>query len=225
MEFSTIYKLLFFLILLMFTGACTSNNSSDEHIAETNFISAAEEEVRLLESGIQQVPLWSSHWKSIVPHFNKQNFVYSKTDSLDQIERPEKLYIGSESPFYPFLKTHPEGEGVVDIYSYKVVFPEEGVPYFSPDSEVTYFKSNGMRERLLFMGPSGVFEDAVWLSSEVLLIVGNFESEIGISPIAWLIYPKLGKVTQYENALHSQIYTRESYLIKRFSSLKTQNGV
>lgn len=222
---SAISKLFIFVFTLIFFGACTSEKSSDENIVETHSLSAAEEEKQLLEVGIQQLSSWSSHWKSIAPDFDVRSFVYSRTDSLEQIERPEELHIGIESPFYPFLKNHPDGGGVVDIYSYKVVFPEEGTPYFNPDAEVTYFKSDGMRERLLFMGPSGVFEDAVWLTSEALLVVGHFENEEGISPKAWIIYPETAKVSQYDNPLHSKTYTRESFLTKRFSSLKKRDGV
>lgn len=222
---SAIYKLIIFVFALIFFGACTSEKLSEENIAESNSLSAAEEEKQLLEIGIQQLSSWSTHWKSNAPDFNLQSFTYSRTDSIEQIERPEELHIGSESPFFPYLKKNPDGEGVVDIYSYKVVFPEEGNPYFNPDAEVTYFRSDGMRERLLFMGPSGVFEDAVWLTSEVLLVVGHFEDEAGISPKAWIIYPETAKVSQYDNPLHSKTYTRESFLTKRFSRLKTQDGV
>lgn len=225
MDSSDISKVFILVFLLACFGACTSEKSSEENISETNSISAAEEEKQLLEIGIQQLSSWSSHWKSNAPDFNLQSFVYSRTDSLEQIERPEENHIGSESPFFPYLKKHPEGEGVVDIYSYKVVFPEKGTPYFNPDAEVTYFKSDGMRERLLFMGPSGVFEDAVWLTSEALLVVGHFESEKGVSPKAWIIYPKSGKVSQYDNSLHTKSYIRESFLTRRFSSLKTEDGV
>ncbi|AFL85921.1 hypothetical protein Belba_3419 [Belliella baltica DSM 15883] len=222
---NNIFKLFLLVFILVYFGACTSEKSSEENISETNSISAAEEEKQLLEIGIQQLSSWSSHWKSNAPDFNLQGFVYSRTDSLEQIQRPEEIHIGSESPFFPFLKKHPEGDGVVDIYSYKVVFPETGEPYFNPDAEVTYYKSDGMRERLLFMGPSGVFEDAVWLSSEALLVVGHFESENGVSPKVWIIYPKSGVVSQYDNPLHTKSYIRESFLIKRFSSLETTDGV
>lgn len=220
-----ISKVFIFLLLLGSFGACTSEKSSEENVTDMNSIPAAEEEKQLIEIGIQQLSSWSSHWKSNAPDFNSQSFIYSRTDSLEQIERPEEIHIVKDSPFFPYLKEHPEGEGVVDIYSYKVVFPEEGTPYFNPDAEVTYFKSDGMRERLLFMGPSGVFEDAVWLTSDALLVVGHFESEKGVSPKAWIIYPKRGQVSQYDNPLHTKSYIRESFLTKRFSRLKKQDGV
>jgi hypothetical protein len=216
---NAISKILVFVFIGTFFGACTSEKLKEENSIEITSLSFLEEEKQLLELGQQQLSSWSSHWKSKVPDFNWQSFTYSRIDSVERIERPEELQIGSGSPFFSYLKKNPEGHGVVDIYSYKLVFPEEGKPYFNPDAEVTYFRSDGMRERLLFMGPSGCFEDAVWLTSEVLMVVGNFESEKGISPKAWIIYINKGIVSQYDHSLYSKSYNRESFLIKRFSGL------
>ncbi|MCH7401960.1 bifunctional isocitrate dehydrogenase kinase/phosphatase [Belliella kenyensis] len=183
------------------------------------------EEEQLLTSGFQQLTDWTAHWKLQMPDFNLGEFKLSRIDTIETIERPEENFITQGNPFFPFLKYHPEGKGTVDIYSYKITFPEEGKPYFNPDSEVTYFRSDGMRERLLFIGPSGAFEDAVWLNSEALLVVGHFESETGVSPKAWIIYPEGQLIYQYETSLTTSSYTREGFLTKRFSVEKQSNGI
>ncbi|MFD2037377.1 bifunctional isocitrate dehydrogenase kinase/phosphatase [Belliella marina] len=221
------YKFINFLLLLSLYAfiACSPDGKNDEIANDKGVLDGLDEEEQLLEIGFQKLSDWIRHWKSIDPKFNVKDFGYSRRDTVEGIERPEELHISQGNPLYPYLKKQPEGEGVVDIYSYKVVYPTEGKAYFNPDSEVTYFRSDGMRERLLFMGPSGAFEDMVWLSAEALLVVGHFEDEIGISPKAWIIYPKEGLISQFDNPLKSQSYKRESFLVKRFTGVSLENGL
>ncbi|MCH7414208.1 bifunctional isocitrate dehydrogenase kinase/phosphatase [Belliella sp. R4-6] len=212
------------LIALISIFSCSSKNDENEVSKEGKPYSGLDEETQLLGMGFQKLSEWSRHWKSVDSDFELGTFKFSRKDTIESIERPEELYITQGSPFYPYLKKQPDGQGVVDIYSYKIVFPEEGNPYFNPDSEVTYFRTDGMRERLLFMGPSGAFEDMVWLTSDILLVVGHFEDENGVSPKAWLIYPKDGIVTQYDSPISSKEYKRESFLLKRFTGVSLVNG-
>mgnify|MGYP006181590611 CR=1 FL=1 len=220
-------KIIHFLVLFSLISilSCSSKNDGDDVSKEEKTHAGMDEEAQLLEVGFQKLSTWSRHWKSVDSDFNLSAFEFSRKDTIEGIERPEELHITQGSPFYPHLKKQPDGKGVVDIYSYKIVFPEEGSPYFNPDSEVTYFRADGMRERLLFMGPSGAFEDMVWLTSDILLVVGHFEDENGVSPKAWLIYPKDGIVTQYDNSLQSKEYKRESFLLKRFTGVSLVNGL
>ncbi len=207
------------LTLLLFSigiYACGNNSDQVEEIVDTE-VTQELEEVQLLEIGFQQLSDWAAHWKTQESGFSLTSFELSRTDSIDRIERPEENFITQGNPFYPYLLQNPEGKGEVDIYSYKIVYPEQGRPYFNPDSEVTYFRSDGMRERLLFIGPSGAFEDGMWLSADALLVVGHFEDEEGVSPKAWIIYPESGMVSQYDNPLSSKTYSRESFLTKRFT--------
>ncbi|SNS20829.1 hypothetical protein SAMN06295967_105106 [Belliella buryatensis] len=216
MMLSPLLRFSIFSIVMILIYACGGDQKEGENEAVSKVHIPIEEE-QLLEIGFQQLQQWSAHWKAAEGSFNLKDFQLSRRDSIDRIERPEENFITKGNPFYPYLLEHPEGEGTVDIYSYKIVYPEQGRPYFNPDSEVTYFRADGMRERLLFIGPSGAFEDAVWLNNEALLVVGHFEDEQGVSPKAWVIYPEPGLISQYDNPLHSQSYGRESFLTKRFT--------
>ena len=216
MKLSSWFHLSILIIFSIILFACDGANKEGEKIVDPE-VQIPIEEAQLLDIGFQHLQQWVAHWKGVEPTFNLKDFQLSRTDSIDRIERPEENFITAGNPFFPYLLEHPEGEGTVDIYSYKIVYPEQGKPYFNPDSEVTYFRADGMRERLLFIGPSGAFEDAVWLNNEALLVVGHFEDEQGVSPKAWVIYPEAGLISQYDNPIHSQTYGRESFLTKRFT--------
>ena len=107
----------------------------------------------------------------------------------------------------------------MDIYSYKVVIPEEDKVSFNPDSEVIYFKSNGMRERLLFMGPSGGFEEAVWINPELLMVTGFFEDEQGTTPKIWLINPTEQVYFEYIHPFHTTQYPKTKYLVEKLENI------
>ncbi|WP_241347626.1 bifunctional isocitrate dehydrogenase kinase/phosphatase [Belliella filtrata] len=210
--------------LMLLVWSCGSSNEETSLDATITGEESLEEK-QLLENGFQQLTEWTAHWKRQVPGFDLHDFKLSRVDSIETIERPEENFITKGNAFFAYLKDQPDGKGTVDIYSYKITFPEEGKPYFNPDSEVTYFRSDGMRERLLFIGPSGAFEDAIWLNSEALLVVGHFESDAGVSPKAWIIYPESQLIHQYESNLTTDDYRREGFLTKRFSVEKQSDGV
>ncbi len=204
--------------ILVFFIACSSETEKKED-AEEPELSVTEEEMQLLEVGLHQLQSWREFWRSHESSFGTTDFVLERTDNFEQLEWPEENYIVSGSPFHPYLLPNPEGKGVVDIYSYKIVYPENGGPFLNPDSEVIYFKENGMRERLLFMGPSGIFEDAVWVSSDHLLVAGFFEAEAGITPKIWLIDTEDYKLSVFKNSVFTTKYPKEGYLRKKLNTL------
>ncbi|WP_304518262.1 bifunctional isocitrate dehydrogenase kinase/phosphatase [Cecembia rubra] len=167
-------------VVLMF-WSCASDRSSQESVSDIQNGEILEEQI-LVENGLQQIKQWSDYWKEKSPTFNPAAFTLERKETFEELEWPEENPIVSGNPFYPYLLPNPEGKGVVDIYSYKVFVPAEGKPGFQPDSEVIFFKENGMRERLLFIGPSGGFEEAVWVSPDKLLVAGYCEEEEGVSP-------------------------------------------
>jgi hypothetical protein len=221
-RFSPSRFLIGYLILL---GSCTSQNEKKEETAENNTISKEEEYGQLLASGLQQLGGWTQHWKAEEPAFDLAAFEMSREIPYEVLEWPEENFIQQDHPLYKYLVPNPEGLGVVDIYSYKVVRPEEAEVSFNPDSEVIYFKSNGMRERLMFMGPSGGFEEAVWVSPEHLLVAGFFEEEGGITPKIWLIIPEESKYLTFKNPLHTTDYSKTGYLTKKLQNIEFSNGV
>jgi hypothetical protein len=206
----------FILMLLFFS--CTSKEENSEQVFDANSESAIQER-KMLEAGVQQLSDWILFWKGVDPSFDPSVFELERKEQFEELEWPEENYIVPDSPFYPYLLPNPDGGGFVDIYSYKVFVPTEGKPGFQPDSEVIYFKSNGMRERLLFIGPSGGFEDALWVSPEHLLVAGFFEEEEGVTPKLWIIDTVNKKYSIYKHPFHTTNYAKEGYLRKRLNNL------
>ncbi len=207
------------LLSLACLNSCTFQKEKSEDIILVSEISKEEERRQLLSIGLQQIPNWGSFWKKIDPAFDLSGFELSREISYESLEWPEENHIQPGSPFYKYLIPHPEGDGVVDIYSYKVVIPEEDKVSFNPDSEVIYFKSNGMRERLLFMGPSGGFEEAVWISPELLMVTGFFEDELGTTPKIWLINPEEQVYFEYIHPYHTTQYPKTKYLKEKLENI------
>ncbi len=179
----------------------------------------AEEALQLINSGLQQLPNWISYWKRADSGFDPTAFTLGKEEIYEQLEWPEENFINEQHHFFPYLLPQPEGEGVVDIYSYKIVYPEEKKPFLNPDSEVIFFKSNGMRERLLFMGPSGTFDEAKWVSPDHLMVTGRFETVEGVTPKIWLIIPSKSKYYVFDHPLISQTIPKDGYLKEKFSQI------
>ena len=207
------------LLALAVLTACSFQKEKAEENAGGNLVSKETEMAQLLEGGIQQIPNWQAHWRSIDKSFDPGAFQVYKELEYDDLEWPEENPIQSDSPFFPHLVHHPEGGGAVDIFSYKVVIPVEGTPGFEPDSEVIYFKSNGMRERLLFIGPSGGFQEAVWVSSDYLMVAGFFEEEDGFAPVLWLINVNDRNYTLYSNPTRVSRYPFTQYLEKKLKNI------
>ncbi len=219
LPFFSKYRILLLLFLCGLAVSCTSENEKSEEIEEPKALAAEEKDMELIRNGIQQLPEWVNFWKRNEPSFNPDNFTFIRGFSYEKLEWPEENYIVPENRFYPYLIYHPEEEGVVDLYSYKVAFSEEGKPYFNPDSEVIFFKKDGMRERLMFIGPSGAFEEAVWVSPDHLLVAGNFEEEGGVRPMLWLIFPEENRYLNFESPVLSNTYKTEDYLKKKLDKI------
>jgi len=207
------------ILSLVLIGGCTFQKEKSEEIISEKSISQEEEFTQLLSSGLQQISQWGTAWKKVDPRFDLTKFSMSREVTYESLEWPEENFIQPGNPFYEFLIPHPEGGGVVDIYSYKVVIPEEGGVSFNPDSEVIFFKSNGMRERLLFMGPSGGFEEAVWVSPEYLMVTGFFEDEEGVTPKVWLIDPEQQVYYIFNHPFHTTQYPKTKYLKDKLDNI------
>lgn len=212
---SPIYAVLFLILLIW---SCASEKSSQETVSEVHEDELLEEQI-LIESGLQQIKTWSTYWKEKNPDFNLSAFTLERRETFEELEWPEENPIVPGNPFYPYLLPNPEGKGVVDIYSYKVFVPAEGKPGFQPDSEVIFFKENGMRERLLFMGPSGGFEEAVWVSPDKLLVAGYFEEEEGISPKLWLIDVEKKQYSIFKHPIITTKFEKQGYLISKLRNI------
>ncbi|MCR9014792.1 bifunctional isocitrate dehydrogenase kinase/phosphatase [Aquiflexum gelatinilyticum] len=214
----------FSLGFLVFFASCSFQKEKTEKTEEVSSVSEEEEINQLLASGLQQLDNWTGYWKSQVPTFDVSGFQIGREITYEPLEWPEDNFIKQDHPLYRYLVPNPEGHGVVDIYSYKVVRPEEAQVSFNPDSEVIYFKSNGMRERLMFMGPSGGFEDAIWVSPDHLMVAGFFEEEGGITPKIWIIMPNDHKYLTFKHPLYTSNYPKNGYLTKKLQNIDFSNG-
>ncbi|MEX2593245.1 MAG: bifunctional isocitrate dehydrogenase kinase/phosphatase [Anditalea sp.] len=177
-------------------------------------------EDQLLQIGIQKLGKWVDYWESKGANFNVSNFDLNQEHLYEVIEWPEENVISDDNPLKGHQIPNPNSKGVVDIYQYKILIDEAKQVDFNPDAEVIYFKNNGMRERLLFIGPSGVFEDAVWISESHLLVSGHIQKEEGFVPVVWLILPEEHRYSVYENSFSTLDYSPESYLKEKLSNLK-----
>ncbi len=211
-------QIVVFLLFSITVLGCSSDKSNEEVISDGTVKEINEEKI-LLETGVQRISKWAAYWREIDPSFRSDAFVLERKESYEELEWPEENPIGKESPFYPYLLPHPDGEGKVDIYSYKVFVPAVGRPGFQPDSEVIYFKDNGFRERLLFIGPSGGFQEGLWVSPDHLLVAGYFEEEDGFTPKIWLIDTREKNYTIFKHPFFTTNFDRHGYLKRKLSDI------
>lgn len=207
--------LLFVLPVGMITFfSCESTESKNENVA---VVSTSEEEmikfIANLDLALAQNSSWFSHWSAKVGAFEGADFTLFLTDSIDPMEMPERNPILIDDPLYPYQLLHPTGNGTMDIYSYKVEVSENiEKPFLNPDSEVIWYREDGMKERLLFMGPSGMFEEGMWLNEKEFLVLGYFQDDSGFRPMAWLIDVENHILRQFRLEKTSPEYDPESYI-------------
>jgi len=204
------------ILLFLVVTSCFQNKKNEEQIVPEIKTGDQAELQNYIENGLSQLKSWVSHWKNTTPNFTVKGFKASRTLTFEPLEYPEEVPYNSNSVFYDKLIKHPKGKGVADIYGYKIILPENNNPYFNADSEVAFYKNDGMRERLLFMGPSGAFEDAVWVSDDYLLVAGFFEEENGITPKLWLINTEKKIYIEFIHEIVTRDYPKESYLKEKF---------
>ncbi|MEB2785871.1 hypothetical protein [Algoriphagus persicinus] len=218
----TFYYLTTVGIALMSLLACDPKDQQANERIEN--ISDSEEEINrnraLIDEALAQNKTWYSHWSTDLGMFDASQFDLVMTDSIDPMEMPEKNPILSGDPLYPYQFPHPTGNGTIDIYSYKVE-AQEAVesPFLNPDSEVVWYKADGMKERLLFMGPSGMFEDGMWLNEKEFLVFGFFQEESGYRPMAWLINVEHHLLKQFRFARVAPTYESQSYINKKIKQI------
>lgn len=202
--------------------ACESKEKQEEESIEN--ISAAEEALSRnraqIDMALAQNKNWYSHWSGDLGVFDATQFELVMTDTIKPMEMPEKNPILETDPLYPYQFPHPEGNGTIDIYSYKVEAQDAiDSPFLNPDSEVVWYKEDGMKERLLFMGPSGMFEDGMWLNPQEFLVFGYFQEEAGYRPMAWIMNVENHILKQFQFAKVSTTYESHSYLNNKIKQI------
>ncbi|MCC5937504.1 MAG: bifunctional isocitrate dehydrogenase kinase/phosphatase [Lunatimonas sp.] len=208
----------FFLVCFLFGTMGCGPSETEKQVQPANIDELVEHQ-QLLEAGLGMLSDWMSHWRSEGLEGGVASFTKTQTSPIENLERPEvNPLANSESPLEPFQLANPEELGVVDIYDYKVRIDEQGAMLYEPDAEVIFYKDNGMRERLLFIGPSGLFEDAVWVTGRTLFVGGYFEGEGGFSPMLWLVSLDSGTYEVYESSFVSPNYARHGYLEEKLTN-------
>lgn len=93
--------------------------------------------------------------------------------------------------------------------------------YYNPDSEVIWYREEGMCVYLLFMEPSSLFEDGIWINENEFLVFGFFEFESGFKPMVWILKIKKQFMKQFQFQKSSTDYDSYSYINKKiiFQSL------
>jgi hypothetical protein len=209
--------------------SCDTSEPETENIE--SFLTVDEEEAKklrsFLEAGLGEKSEWKNHWIGKIGEFEGLDFSLIQTDTIDPMEMPEKNPILADDPLFPYQIPHPEGNGTMDIYSYKVE-AQDGLdtPFLNPDSEVIWYREDGMKERLLFMGPSGMFEEGLWLNNTTFVVFGYFQEEAGFRPMAWIIELEGHKVHRYQLPKVAPEYESESYLNQKIKKVDlSSNGV
>ncbi|MDR7129628.1 hypothetical protein J2X69_001973 [Algoriphagus sp. 4150] len=215
------YLAIFGIAFLVFFSCDSKEKQEAEHSGD---ILVDEEELSRnraqIDAALAQNELWYSHWSSEVGMFEASHFELTMTDSIDPMEMPEKNPILKGDPLYPYQFPHPEGNGTMDIYSSKVEAHESiDSPYLNPDAEVIWYRQDGMKERLLFMGPSGMFEDGMWLNESEFLVLGYFQGISGYRPMTWLINVETHVLKQFQLAKESESYVPQSYINSKIKPL------
>lgn len=222
MSISRISSLGMGIILWVVLTACESSDSvRGEEAADSSVTSESIDLMRSqIDLGLAQKSTWQKHWVGKIGNFDAGDFDLVATDSIDTMEMPERNPIMEGDPLFPYQIPHPEGNGTMDIYSYKVE-AQAGLerPYLNPDSEVVWYRADGMKERLLFMGPSGVFEDGMWLNASEFLVFGFLQEDEGNRPMVWLINLKNHRLTQFKMNQSTKDYPQESYLNLKLKSV------
>lgn len=207
---------------LIFLLACDPTSKPvEEKVLDPSMAEDDLESIRTqLSLALAQKSPWRSHWASSLGNFDEQDFVFVNTDSIDPMEMPESNPIKEGDPLFPYQFRHPEGNGTIDIYSYKVEAQENlSDPFLNPDSEVIWYRADGMKERLLFMGPSGMFEEGIWLSPGEFLVLGYFQDDDGYRPMAWMIDLDNHVFSQFRLDKQAPDYQPESYLDQKLKSI------
>ena len=210
-------------LLGMILFSCTGRETAQE--AESSAVKSWEAEIPRIKNQINvalaQKKSWLQHWGAVVGQFDAEDFELFHADSIGYDEMPEQNPILPNDPLFPYQFPHPEDKGTMDIYSYKVKAHENlEKPFLNPDSEVIWYKNDGMKERLLFMGPSGMFEDGMWVSSSEFLVMGYFEEEIGYRPMVWMIDVGNRRFFQFQLTHTSKEYEIDSYLAQKLKNIK-----
>ncbi|MFC3881658.1 hypothetical protein ACFOSV_15795 [Algoriphagus namhaensis] len=213
-------RLFVFLVLGLALFSCSGDQESNESAASlsdgeiNNSVLKAQ-----IQNGLAAYPAWLAQWRPSIA-VSPEGFELMRTDSIQDLTMPERNPILEDDPLYPYQFAHPEGNGRIDLYSSKVEARKNSKEaFFNPDSKVVWYREDGMKETLLFMGPSGMLEEGRWISSGEFLVLGSLQEENGYRPMVWLINLDEDRLYQYAYNQLSTDYDPTNYLAEKLRGL------
>ncbi len=136
---------------------------------------------------------WLEFYKKY--NINLDNFVFSKEDSLPNLDFKVDTFDIKNDIYKPFYKYSTDSSKILDFVSYNLILElddRDRLIYFGGgvDCEVSIKNlEDNIHQRILFLGPQYIVEDGYWLSDNELLIVGqylNADNE-NIKPMIWFV--------------------------------------
>ncbi|MHA7128300.1 hypothetical protein [Algoriphagus namhaensis] len=213
-------RALYFFLVLLLVSSC---DSDQERVSESEVDPANLEKDALnlsLEKGLNQAKEWVNAWPDEL-NLQKEDFALMRTDSLRDVTMPERNPILQDDPLYDFQYPHPSGDGRIDIYSAKVEARKDtDEAFFNPDSKVVWYRADGMKETLLFMGPAGMLDEGMWLNDTQFVVLGSLQSENGFQPMFWLIDMEKDLLYQFEHSGLTSDYDPVAYLEAKLKNLE-----
>ena len=116
-----------------------------------------------------------------------------------------------------FLFTSKDSAKILDIYSQKIAL-EETVSgnlqaLYAVDSEIFYFDLiNGTRNRVLFGGYYYNFDDAIWISNNEFLVVGNIQEDSSNELSIWYANIDSKQLIRYSQIVDRKSEMEDDYL-------------
>lgn len=204
------------LVMAFLASSCgTSDTETEKSLEDSDMESKKEAVLRndLNQAISHDLIKWTAHWETLLGEIQANNFDLVMTDTIDPMEMPELNPIKENDPLRTYQFPHPTGDGCIDIYSYKIEAQgDSGENYLNPDSEVVWYRKDGMKERLLFMGPSGMFEDGAWVEDNKFVVLGYFQGVTGYRPMAWVLDLNQHVLYQFQMDKVIPDYNTTSYL-------------
>ena len=214
---------IFFLILILFScNAQTKQDSATENDG-TNF----NQEFSQLSINIDSIILNKAQlWKNTWASFDSFNLTtVKKIDLNEKSSTSENL-----EKYSNFLIYSPDSLSVIDLYSYNmdlIIADEDTLVTFDIDSEASLINvETEDRNKILFFGSSGGFDDAFWLNNNEFIIVGYQElySEDSDTytyvPMVWYFDLIKKEISKFEGTSNNNI--NSNYFGLRYPTVKME---
>jgi hypothetical protein len=206
-------KLFYYIVLAawMALGACKSRDDKEAELvdaADSTLVAEAPDSGFATETiDTFNTTGFSTYAKQRVPAFDWSKFKLSmmwREDTLIKASyKPDKKFYAA---YGPFIKWSPDSTKFIDLDSYNVEISKDKSGKLrghelGPDTEVSLVDTaSGQKTRLLFLGPGSSVEDALWLDSNNLVLMGvqDYGDSLGKTAAVWRYHIPTQQYTLYE---------------------------